>query len=280
VHAELTTTYTGIIHKRYQVVGTDGSPVCVEMQNSSSIEFDKKAAEEYDGQDHVKVFSDAVLNVLNSWDWYASATNLKILDFGCGTGRTSMELAQRGHFVTGADVSSDMLDQFRLKLMNNPSLQEQIRLLHARAGDGSDIADFSCYDVVFITFVLHHISADQRHNVITNLAKCLKDGGRLVVIEFDDTERSRASFAAFHDNEEQHAHHHGHSENHSKDGHYEEEHHSDCHSHGHGRKHDWLDRKVVTSWMAEAGMNSPVNQLFEIQFKDRIFDCYHITGTR
>ena len=191
-----------------------------------------------------------------------------------------MEIAQRGHHVTGADVSTDMLDQFRIKLANNPSLQEKITLFHAGAGDGSDIEENCCYDVVFITFVLHHISPDQRQNVITNLAKYLKDGGRLVMTEFDDTERCRASFAAFHENEEQHVHHHDHGENHRKDGNHEEEHCNCCHSHNHSRKHDWIDRNIVASWMSEAGMSSQVNQLFEVQFKDRIFDCYYVIGTR
>jgi SAM-dependent methyltransferase len=37
----------------------------------------------------------------------------RILDIGCGTGRHSVELAKRGHLVTGVDLSSNMLAEAR-----------------------------------------------------------------------------------------------------------------------------------------------------------------------
>ena len=37
--------------------------------------------------------------------------DLKILDIGCGTGRHSIELAKRGYYVTGIDLSDSMLQK-------------------------------------------------------------------------------------------------------------------------------------------------------------------------
>lgn len=37
----------------------------------------------------------------------------RVLDAGCGTGRVAVELARRGHLVTGADVDASMLEQAR-----------------------------------------------------------------------------------------------------------------------------------------------------------------------
>ena len=42
---------------------------------------------------------------------------LKILDIGCGTGRHSIELAQRGYNVTGVDLSNSMLKKAKEKAM-------------------------------------------------------------------------------------------------------------------------------------------------------------------
>ena len=39
--------------------------------------------------------------------------NIKILDIGCGTGRHSIELAKRGYYVVGIDLSVNMLDKAR-----------------------------------------------------------------------------------------------------------------------------------------------------------------------
>ncbi len=40
---------------------------------------------------------------------------IQILDAGCGTGRTGIELARRGHQVTGVDLDEVMLQQARVK---------------------------------------------------------------------------------------------------------------------------------------------------------------------
>jgi 2-polyprenyl-3-methyl-5-hydroxy-6-metoxy-1,4-benzoquinol methylase len=41
--------------------------------------------------------------------------NSRVLDYGCGTGRTTLDLLQRGCQVTAYDISSEMLKQARLK---------------------------------------------------------------------------------------------------------------------------------------------------------------------
>lgn len=49
---------------------------------------------------HVQVYEDNL---------FTKNTNSSIPDVGCGTGRHSIELAKRGHVVTGLDLSSEML---------------------------------------------------------------------------------------------------------------------------------------------------------------------------
>lgn len=246
---------------------------------SSTIEFDKAAAEEYDEKDHMKDFIFAVKNLLSSWKWLSSSKEtLKILDFGCGTGTHTLGIAQYGHEVTAADVSPEMLNVLCHKLKNTPQ-EQQVTLVQSKE-DGSGFAS-GHFDAVFIVFVMHHVAADQRQLVISNLTKTLKQGGRLVVLELEDTERSKASFASFQKaKEKQH-------DNHSKekertDDKKQHTDHDHDHEDHHGHKHDWLDRKTVASWMSNAGLNAAtiVDASFEIPHKHGIMDCFHVTGIR
>jgi SAM-dependent methyltransferase len=46
---------------------------------------------------------------------FAEGTPQKILDVPCGDGRLAIEIAQRGHAVTGADISKDSLEYARAR---------------------------------------------------------------------------------------------------------------------------------------------------------------------
>jgi ubiquinone/menaquinone biosynthesis C-methylase UbiE len=257
----------------------------------SAVEFDKEAAEEYDQKDHIKEFAAAVQKLLSSWEWLLSSSKrpLEILDFGCGTGVHTLGIAQHGHKVTAADVSPDMLNVLRSKLKDTPQ-EKQVTLVQSKE-DGSGFAS-DHYDAVFIFFVMHHVAADQRQLVISNLTKTLKrdGGGRLVVLELEETERSKASFASFHNSEDEKKRNSHFKEKEEEGTHDNKEpvehtHDHDHHDHDqnhHGHKHDWLDRKTVASWMKNAGLNTTtiVDQSFEIPHKHGIMDCYFVTGIR
>jgi 2-polyprenyl-3-methyl-5-hydroxy-6-metoxy-1,4-benzoquinol methylase len=52
--------------------------------------------------------------------------NVKILDIGCGTGRHSLELARRGYYVTGIDLSESQLSKAR-KIAEKEKLKNKNR---------------------------------------------------------------------------------------------------------------------------------------------------------
>ncbi|MHB1134927.1 MAG: class I SAM-dependent methyltransferase [Chloroflexota bacterium] len=66
---------------------------------------------------------------------FAARTGSPIVEFGCGSGRLLLPLAEAGYDVTGVDSSPAMLDLARAKLAERPNLPGRVRLLEADARD-------------------------------------------------------------------------------------------------------------------------------------------------
>ena len=101
----------------------------------------------------------------------------RIVDFGAGTGRLSVPLAEQGHVVTAVDSSQPMLDQLvakvggsRLKLHLTPSTIELSKPM-------------SEFDMAICVFsVLSYITvADELNRSLKVMAGCLSPGGHLLI---------------------------------------------------------------------------------------------------
>lgn len=55
-------------------------------------------------------------------------SDASVLEVGCGTGRVSIPLAQRGNHIDGVDLSESMLSVFETKLSQNPDITDKIKL--------------------------------------------------------------------------------------------------------------------------------------------------------
>lgn len=94
-----------------------------------------------------------------------------VFDYGCGIGNLVERLVSRCHSVSGYDPSSESLD-----------------LCHERAPGAMLYPDISsvpssAYDVVLLSCVLHHVVPDLRRNVMNDVMRILKPGGRVVIFE-------------------------------------------------------------------------------------------------
>jgi ubiquinone/menaquinone biosynthesis C-methylase UbiE len=101
---------------------------------------------------------------------------LDALDVGCGTGFLSLELAGRGHRVTGIDFAPAMLDRARLKAVERgldvrfePGDAEALRFAGAS------------FDVVISRHVLWTLPHPEA--AIDEWVRVLRPGGRLVVVD-------------------------------------------------------------------------------------------------
>ncbi|MGB5952197.1 MAG: class I SAM-dependent methyltransferase, partial [Ornithinimicrobium sp.] len=70
----------------------------------------------------------------------------RVLDLCCGTGLLAEQLMARGHHVTGADASADMLDQARKRLGTHAPLYRSVLT------DLPDAINGEPFDAVVATF--------------------------------------------------------------------------------------------------------------------------------
>jgi SAM-dependent methyltransferase len=96
----------------------------------------------------------------------------RALDGACGSGRWAMELAVRGHAVTGVDETPEMLELARCKVPGAEFRSGRLELLPLDAGS---------VDLAICALALAHCP-DLRAPV-RELARVLRPGGRLVVTE-------------------------------------------------------------------------------------------------
>lgn len=103
----------------------------------------------------------------------------KVIDLGCGPGRSLLPLAMRGFECTGLDLSEPMLEQARRYLMDH---QCQATWLKANLGEKLPVEDAS-FDAVLCLFgtlgMLHPDSA--RWHLLQEVRRILKPGGQFLL---------------------------------------------------------------------------------------------------
>ena len=116
--------------------------------------------------------------------WLGVEPGDRLLDFGCGGGRHSLEAMRLGAVVTALDADRKELEQARAWVQ--AMLDEDKQTVeaggegHVLAGDGLALpfAD-ACFDKVVAAEVLEHIPDDR--TALSELARVLRPGGTLAV---------------------------------------------------------------------------------------------------
>jgi ubiquinone/menaquinone biosynthesis C-methylase UbiE len=112
-----------------------------------------------------------------------------VVEVGCGTCTQALMLARAGIAVTAVDISERMFPASR-----SPRLPGNLRFFQAD-GRSLPLADGS-YDAALISMSLHEMGPDARLPVLREMARTVKDRGRLLVMDFSFDLRRDWNWAA------------------------------------------------------------------------------------
>jgi demethylmenaquinone methyltransferase/2-methoxy-6-polyprenyl-1,4-benzoquinol methylase len=104
----------------------------------------------------------------------------RVLDVATGTGLVAFELAHRGCEVVGVDQSEAMLAGARAALERRPSLAHRVRFIRGEA-EALPFEDGE-FDALTFTYLLRYV--DDRMATMRELARVVKPGGRIGMVEF------------------------------------------------------------------------------------------------
>ena len=125
-----------------------------------------------------KACGDTFKEVLNFFEHYEKES-ANVLDLGCGQGRDALIVAQKGHSVTGVDLSEIGIKQM-LAIAKKKKL--------AVKGVVKDICSFRSrkkFDVIILDSVLHLLLDDQeRFEVLTYIATKIRPDGFILIKDY------------------------------------------------------------------------------------------------
>jgi len=106
----------------------------------------------------------------------ADVSGRRVLEFGCGPGSCSFELARRGAIVTGIDISAEAIRRATEKAEREGLAHASFRVMNAEALDFAD----ESFDLICGIAILHHLALAP---AFEELARTLRPDGRAVFIE-------------------------------------------------------------------------------------------------
>jgi SAM-dependent methyltransferase len=110
--------------------------------------------------------------------WIARHTiNRRALDYCCGLGGVSLQIAQSGGFVVGFDISSESVETARRTLKEaGVGGRGEFMVMDAERLGFPD----KSFDVIVVSGVLHHLDVNRAY---PELARVLRPGGRILCME-------------------------------------------------------------------------------------------------
>jgi ubiquinone/menaquinone biosynthesis C-methylase UbiE len=120
----------------------------------------------------------------------------RVLDVGCGTGTLAIEAKLRvgsAGRVCGIDPGKEQIARARAKAARRQvPVEFQVGVIEQLAFPDQT------FDVVLSTLMMHHLPASLKRQGLAEIARVLKVGGRLVIVDFKRKQERAGQAARFH----------------------------------------------------------------------------------
>ncbi len=115
-------------------------------------------------------------NFLNQLDRHLKDSPSSILDLGCGTGYLYLPLLERGHTLTGVDLSDEMIDVLQQQVPQEAKSRSTLLAMEVEAFLATEA---QTYDAVVLSALLHHLY--DYESVVNKVCAKVKPGGMLMI---------------------------------------------------------------------------------------------------
>ncbi len=148
------------------------------MSNENIDRFNKAASKWDENPQRLKMAKQIVERMAQEVAFDASAN---ILDYGCGTGLVSLELAKLAGHITGVDASAGMLD-----VLNQKIAEAHIANINTVECEYSDpvFGKLGPFDIAVSSMVLHHI--ENPSEFLSALYNVVTSGGHVLIADLDE----------------------------------------------------------------------------------------------
>jgi len=146
------------------------------MTDITKRDFDKEAAQWDENPFRVKLANDIFVSISEHVQLKAS---MRVMDFGCGTGLLSLQIAPLVNALTGIDSSQGMLDIFRDKVTRQNMGNVTASLVDLEKGDRLEGA----YDLIVSSMTMHHV--EKIEPLLKQFYECLSPGGCVCITDLD-----------------------------------------------------------------------------------------------
>jgi len=120
-------------------------------------------------------------NLLPTINRYLTLQGKEVLEIGCGTGPSSVVMAEQGARVTALDIDPQMVEATRLRARDH-GLADAVRAVHVADSTNIYLSD-EAFDLVVCNGVLEHVRPEIRAFLMREMWRVLRKGGHLFIGE-------------------------------------------------------------------------------------------------
>ncbi|KAF5373592.1 hypothetical protein D9758_000800 [Tetrapyrgos nigripes] len=110
-----------------------------------------------------------------------------VLDFACGTGLNSRQLAPYVKSIIGVDISQKMVNKYNERVSNQGIPFDEMKAICVDLRGADEELDGMKFDVVMCCMSYHHLSSESLLRTTRTLSFFLKEGGYLFVADVQST---------------------------------------------------------------------------------------------